>query len=204
MPHGTQIEIFINFDQYLVHMTQKRFEIIPEIINILVNQGVHGRQIAEMLEAPLSTVQRALKILHDENVIEYKTNGRNKVCRIRKDIQAKRRIIDAELYKLNKLMKKEKWMKPIIKRLTEIDADMVIIFGSYAKGSQMKQSDIDVFIETKEKSLKEQAESINTKINAKIGIMDTRDLLIKEIIQNHVIVKGVERYYERIGFFEKD
>ena len=63
-------------------------------------------------------------------------------------------------------------------------------------------SDIDVFVETQRKDLKKALESINTRLSVKIGTFDMKSLLIKEIVKNHIILKGVEDYYNRIGFFE--
>jgi hypothetical protein len=34
-------------------------------------------------------------------------------------------------------------------------------------------------------------------------VFDTKDLLIREMMKDHIIIKGVEAYYEKTGFFEK-
>ncbi len=34
-------------------------------------------------------------------------------------------------------------------------------------------------------------------------MFDTKSLMIKEIIKNHVILKGVEYFYEKTEFFEQ-
>ena len=57
-------------------------------------------------------------------------------------------------------------------------------------------------MKTTAKKVKEDIENINSKINVKIGIFDNDDLLINEIIKNHVIIKGVEKFYEKIKFFK--
>ena len=42
----------------------------------------------------------------------------------------------------------------------------------------------------------------DTKLSIKIGKYDKSNLLIKEILKNHIIIIGVERYYEKNRFFE--
>jgi predicted nucleotidyltransferase len=79
---------------------------------------------------------------------------------------------------------------------------MIILFGSFASLTANDDSDIDVFAQTQKKDLKKALESINSRLSIKIGTFDVNSLLIKEIIKNHVILKGVETYYERVGFFK--
>ena len=43
----------------------------------------------------------------------------------------------------------------------------------------------------------------NSKLSIKIGKFDTKSLLIKEIIKNHIIIRGVEEFYERVEFFKE-
>ena len=80
---------------------------------------------------------------------------------------------------------------------------MVALFGSYAKFSASKDSDIDIYAEGHKKREKEVLENISSKVNVKLGSFDLNSLLIKEIMLNHVIIKGVEEFYGRIGFFEE-
>ena len=70
-----------------------------------------------------------------------------------------------------------------------------------AKENTKRESDIDIYIETKDEKIKEEVKKINDLINVKTGRFDTEDLLIKEIIKNHVIIRGAEEYYEKIKFF---
>ena len=65
-----------------------------------------------------------------------------------------------------------------------------------------KDSDIDIYIETTSQKIKEDVQKIYDLISVKIGKFNPDDLLIKEIIKNHVIIKGGEEYYEKIRFFE--
>lgn len=80
---------------------------------------------------------------------------------------------------------------------------MIILFGSYAKGTEKSDSDVDIYLETKDNKIKNKVKEIYSKLSVKIGEFDIKSLLIKEIIKNHIIVRGVEEYYERDIFFEE-
>jgi predicted nucleotidyltransferase len=79
---------------------------------------------------------------------------------------------------------------------------LAVLFGSYARGKANKNSDIDIFIETKDRKLKQELELLNSRLSVKIGEYDRSSPLIKEIEKNHVILKGVEPFYEKIGFLQ--
>ena len=78
-----------------------------------------------------------------------------------------------------------------------IDEKLIVLFGSYAKGLANKNSDIDIYIETKNRNVKKLVENVNSKINVKIGSFNIDSPLIKEIIKNHVIIKGIEVFYDK-------
>ncbi len=79
---------------------------------------------------------------------------------------------------------------------------MAIIFGSYAKELAHKDSDIDIYLETENRKIKKDIENLNSKLSVKIGKYDKNNLLIKEIKKDHIIIKGVEKYYEKNELFE--
>jgi len=70
-----------------------------------------------------------------------------------------------------------------------------LIFGSYAKGTAKKESDIDIFIETKNKNLKRELSLTDSKLSIKTGLYNKQDNLVKEIDKNHIVIKGIEYYY---------
>jgi len=177
----------------MVHMNQNRI-IEYELLLKLVKNKSHGRALAKELKIPLTTLQRALKRL--SLILEIKIEGKNKIYKIKNNLKAKKYLHNAENYHLLKTIKKYPLLEPI---LEEIKTNtLTILFGSYAKHTANKDSDIDIYIETNNKELKKQIELINSKINVKIGTFNPKSLLIKEIIKNHVIIKGVEKYYEHI------
>ena len=66
-----------------------------------------------------------------------------------------------------------------------------------------QDSDIDIYLETANNKIKNKVKDINSKLSIKIGEFDTSSLLIREIIKNHIIIRGIEEYYERNNFFKE-
>jgi len=136
-------------------------------------------------------------------VLDYEIEGKNHVYFIKKNLIAKSFILNAENYKFIKLLKKYISLEPIFKDIIEKCPDkMIILFGSYAKFIPKNDSDIDIYVETTDKNLKENIQIINNLLGVKIGEFNPNDLLIKEIIKNHIIIQGGETFYERLGFFK--
>jgi hypothetical protein len=49
--------------------------------------------------------------------------------------------------------------------------------------------------------IQKELEETNSKLSIKIGLYNKKNLLIKEIENSHIIIKGVEEFYERNEFF---
>src|SRR3989344_988932 len=185
-------------------MVQNKNNLELEIILVLLRNKTHLREIARILNEPHSTILRKINGLLKDNVLDYKKEGKNKVFFIKDNLKAKNYIYSAEIYKLNKLLKKYPELSVIfddIKR--KFSKGMVILFGSYAKGIQKQDSDIDIYLETNNDELKNKVKEINSKLSIKIGKFDAKSLLIREIIKNHIIIRGLEDFYERVDFFKE-
>lgn len=183
-------------------MVQNRDNIAFEIILTLLGGETHLRSMAKNINMPHSTVSRVLELLAKENVLDFRTEGRNKVFFIKKNLQAKSYVFNAERYKLIKVLRKYPELGIIIEDvLKDCRENMIVLFGSFAKGIAKKDSDIDIYICTQKRDVKDRIEDIHSKISVKTGSFDRESPLIKEIIKNHVILKGVEQFYEKERFF---
>ena len=173
-----------------------------EIILYLLKGEKHLRQIAKDLKTNHMTIKRISDKLVEENVLDIKKEGRNNIFSIKKTGEAYNAVLMAEIYARNKLLKKHPELKQDIKMLKKMKANMIVIFGSYAKGSETKTSDIDVYIATKNNKLKEEVKKINSRFAVKTGEYNKKNLLIKEIEKNHIIIRGIEAFYEKNQFFD--
>lgn len=177
-------------------MVQKRNDLELDIINVLLKAESHVRGIAQKLGESHSTVLRKLNNLKKENVIDYKTEGKNKIFFLKNNLISKNYIQKAELHKLTKLIGKYPELGIIFEEiLKKTDEKLIILFGSYAKGLAKVDSDIDIYIETKNRNVKRVVEDIHSKINVKMGAFDSMSPLIREIIKDHVIIRGIEVFY---------
>ncbi len=184
-------------------MTQIKINYSYEVLLSLLKKEMHGRELAKELKTSLTRVQSILTELRNINVLDYKVEGKNHVYFIKKNLISKSFILNAENYKLSKLLIKHLELEPIFNDIIKKSGcSLIILFGSYAKGIPKKSSDIDVYIETTSRKIKQNVEKIYYLISVKIGAFNPDDLLVKEIIKNHVIIKGGEEYYEKIKFFE--
>jgi len=184
-------------------MVQNKNNIEYEIILTLIKNKSHLREIGRTLNTPHSTILRKINGLIKENILDYNQEGKNKIFFIKQNLKSKNYIYSAEIYKLLKLLKKHPELAIIFEKIKKnTQKGMIILFGSYTKGNSKEESDIDIYIETLDKNIKEKINRINTKISVKLGKFDKKSLLIKEIIKNHIIIRGVEDFYEKNEFFE--
>ncbi len=184
-------------------MTQIKVNYAYELLLLLLKKEMHGRELAKELKTSLTRVQSILAELREMNVLDYKTVGKNHLYFIKKNLVAKSFVLNAENYKLANIIRKNPELEPIFQDIIKkSEADLILLFGSYAKGSQNKGSDIDIYIDTTNRKTKEEAQKVYGSISVKIGRFNPDDLLIKEIIKSHAIIRGGEEYYEKIRFFE--
>jgi predicted nucleotidyltransferase len=182
-------------------MEQKDY--IDLIVLELLKSKQHLRELARNLHVNPMTISRKLAYLRKENIVDYKSEGRNKIYLLKKNILARKFVIQAEQKKFHMLLQKYPEMMILVEEILNKSREkLIILFGSYAKFTAKKDSDIDLYIDTENKKVKEEIEKINSKISVKIGLFNLNSHLIKEIIANHIILRGVEEYYDKIKFFE--
>ena len=188
----------------MIHMVQNKNNLELEIILVLLKNKSHLREIARTLNESHSTILRKINELLKENVLDYKKEGKNKIFFIKNNLKSKNYVYSAEIHKLNGLLKKHPELSIILGDIKkDFSKGMIILFGSYVKGVPKKESDIDIYLETNNDTLKNKIKAINSKLSIKIGKFDTKSLLIKEIIKNHIIIRGLEDFYERVEFFKE-
>ncbi|MEK6917985.1 MAG: nucleotidyltransferase domain-containing protein [Nanoarchaeota archaeon] len=182
-------------------MEQKDYKL--EIIDSLLEKNRHIRALAKKLKVNHMIILRKLKDLYDGNIVDYTEEGKNKVYFLKKTTEAKSYVFITENYKLSKILKKHPFLRNIIEKTQENNKiKIAVLFGSYAKDTEKDKSDIDIYVETINRKIKKDLESINSRVSVKIGKYDKKSPLIKEIEKNHIIIKGVEEFYGRYKFFD--
>jgi len=175
-----------------------------EIVALLLKEDLHTRAIAEHLKSNHATVLRKLRILTEDNIVDFRLEGKNKVFTIKRTIEGRNAAMIAEIYKQSSVVSKYPILRGIFQAILEMpEVPLAILYGSYAKGLPNKGSDIDIFIETSDSYMKKQIEQKHSLLSVKIGTFDTKNLLIREIMKEHVIIRGVEVYFDKTGFFKE-
>jgi predicted nucleotidyltransferase len=174
-----------------------------EIIYFLLQERGHARGIANKLGTNHMLVARKLAELKKENVVDCVQEGKNKTYFLKKTTEARSYVLITENYRLIKTIEKYPWLRSIIEKIQKNQKiDIAVLFGSYAKCTASKNSDIDLFIESTDLNLRKELKLLDSKLSLKIGEYNKESMLIKEIEQNHVVVKGVEHFYEKNQFFK--
>ena len=169
------------------------------IVLNLMKQDNHIRGLAKDLNTNQTTIARKVQELADQNILDFRLEGKNKVYFIKKTLESSEYIKIIEHNKLLEAIKKYPKLRLIIEKIQENKKmKLAIIFGSYAKGNADKDSDIDLYVQTQSKDTKISLEQGDSKLSIKIGKFDKETTLAKEIIKNHIIIKGVDAYYELI------
>lgn len=163
---------------------------------------IYGRDIAKRLRMNQKTVSNALNDLEKENVLKFTYEGKNKYYYLNEFYPHIKEIIQLiEIQRKINFLEKYGKLKDLFLKLGKQTEGMIIIFGSYANFTANESSDLDVFTTRDIRNLEDLESRYNIKINVIISNQkkfDKKKYIIKEIIKNHVILKGVEGFVDLI------
>jgi len=142
----------------------------------------HIRGLAKEIGTNQTTIARKIKELYEDNIVDFKQEGRNKIYFLKRTLEAFQYVLISEHYKLLRVLKKYPYLRKIFQEIKQDKRiKLAVLFGSHARETATKESDIDIFIETNNRKIRQEIESANSRINIKIGKFDRKSLLIKEI-----------------------
>lgn len=171
-------------------------------------------EIAKILSEHYSFVHKITNKLIKDKIILKEKIGKSHICSL--NIQNEKTIaliILSEIERKEKFFNSNKELKLIfddfVKSVkSKISVESIILFGSYAKGIQTQKSDIDLLIISDKKNKVDRcARDIYAKYGKEINavIMTSNDFrgqknkpLIKEIINNHCIIVGTNKFIEML------
>jgi len=168
-----------------------------------------GSFIAKRKKLNQKTVSNILKKLEKDNILKSTKQGRNKLyfLNLENTEIIKKFITSVESQRTIIFYNKNPIIKEIINKIYNHIEGIIIIFGSYANNSQKTDSDLDVLIigKTKDNEIEKIADTYNIEINLKIyPKLNKKDHLIKEVIKNHIIIKGTEEFINNIIKLENE
>lgn len=163
---------------------------------------IYGRNVTKKLKMNQKTVSNVLNELEKEHILKFAQEGRNKYYSLNEFYPNIREIIQLiETQRKINFLEKYKKIRDLFLKLEERSEGILVLFGSYANFSANEKSDLDVFIIGKIKDIEDLEEIYNIKINvikSNVNQFDKNEHIIKEIIKNHITLKGVESFIELI------
>ncbi len=179
----------------------------------------HVREMAELLKKNHATMLPHLAALEKENILLAKKSGRNKNFSLNlQNATTKEYMLLAEKVETIRCIEHIFLIKKIIKELENIPIiGSIILFGSYAKKTYDKESDIDIFYIGEEteilmKQIKEIGKQYQKVMDIKKATprafekaLREKDPLVIEIIKNHILllngdylINALWRYFNEI------
>lgn len=163
------------------------------------------REVSTILNISSKSALNTLSKLEQYNIVSSKKRGKTKLYFLNRSQIARDYVILAEVYKKIKFLKNNILIeRVIIEVYKELSPNFLVIFGSYSKGLQKKGSDLDIFTLEKgmDSKIKEIGKVFDIEINTKFYPYEIfrekidNDYLLKEIVKNHIIIKGFESFVD--------
>jgi predicted nucleotidyltransferase len=164
---------------------------------------VYGREAARELSMNQKTVSNVLKRLEKDNILRSNTEGRNKVYRLNHSNPALMHILSiVEEEKAVQFREESGLGRDFIDAILNSKSPLVLIFGSYAKGTQKKNSDVDILaLSPFDANLSDIKKFYKIKTSVKEYTIEefkealkSGDFLITEIIRKHVVLVGSDLF----------
>ena len=169
-------------------------------------KSIHLREIAREVRIDVKTTQLQLKKLEKINVLSSTIKGKNKEYVLNlNNLTTKYYLIMAEIFASIIYLQKNFLIKKVINEIENKIDDPIILFGSFVKGGHTKESDIDLFVISEKKIDKKMLHGVSSLVGRDISIKSTngskflsglknRDPLINEVVSDHIILKGADRF----------
>jgi hypothetical protein len=163
------------------------------------------KKISEQAKINYRIAYEKVNILEKDKLIKITDLGNAKLCELTYNFD--NQIYDAENSRRNDLFKNKDFLI-IYRRLSELKFPFIaLLFGSHAKGTANKHSDIDILtVGGDEKEIKTTIALLPDKIHITtvtyenfINMAKNREFtVVSETIKNNIILLGIEEYYRLI------
>jgi len=157
------------------------------------------REISKIANMPLKTCQNTLSKLEESKILKSNVEGKNKYFALNlENIKTKLYLQHAEIYQTDKFIEKHKLIKTFLKSTNT--AATIIIFGSFAKSLENKNSDLDMLIVSNKAEalsnhlLPSKLHKIKMSEKNFLKAINQQENLIKEIEENHIILNNHSFY----------
>ena len=165
------------------------------------------REISKRTKMPLKTTQNAVAILEQNNILKSTTVGKNKYFRLNlENLHTKFYLMQSEIYKTALFLNKFSIFKTFLKGVKTNDP--IILFGSFAKFTADRDSDLDLLVISKANRnplpfhlLPYKIHEIKLSEAAFIKALEKQETLLKEIEENHVVLNNHSFYVDNMWVY---
>src|SRR3989338_7672115 len=182
----------------MYHIRNNEFEVISLYRGDYTSR-FYLRQISKLSKLPLKTCQNTLASLEHLKILKSKIDGKNKYFSLNlENIRAKFSLLHAEIYQTGLFMEKYPPFKLFLKSIKTTAP--LIVFGSFAKGTADKNSDVDLLV-VSEREIKLpfhllpfKPHHFNLTKKFFFKALKEQESLIEEIELNHIILNNHSFY----------
>lgn len=180
-------------------------------------EGVHIRKISRLVKTGLPNIVRYIDILEKEKIIKKQKKANLVSITLLYNGYSSSYLKQINSCKFTELPKNVQFAAQDFLGSLEQKPLIALIFGSYAKDSFTKKSDLDIFLVfqniNNEKQIEEAAKRISMRSNIQINpiytdyfsfknnFLDKNHHFSNEIKNKVIILNGIEYYYELIEEF---
>ena len=205
----------------ILHMMEK-YNINQTTLRILglyrndYKKSLHLREISRRTEVDVKSIQLQVRRLEKANILSSVLKGRNRDYQLNLgNLTARYYMVMAEAFASITLLQKNFPIKKIVGEIGHLVDGVVLLFGSYAKGTAVKESDVDLFIIADKKPKWRVFHDVSDLIDREVTMksasreqfmkgLENNDPLVREAVSDHFVLKGVDdfcevmwRYYAR-------
>ncbi len=177
----------------------KYFDIIKRFLENY-NSELYGRGLVGKVSLSQKGTAIALDDLEKEGLLKSRLEGNIKYFRLNTDNSELKEVLAiAETMRKIEFLKKYRKLANIFTNEDRI----VGVFGSYAKNTQRKESDIDIFIIGKklDNDYDKKGKTYDLNISIKYfsetdfkRLLKEKNNLCKEIVKDHILIFGIEKF----------
>ena len=188
-----------------ISITENTLQVLSLFTNDF-SREYYIREVEKILKISPRTSQLILEDLEDKGVIESKTRGKIKTYKIKFSEFTKKYLVFVEQYKTIAFLENNLMIKEIIEKITPNIEGIGIIFGSYAKRIEKKESDLDIFVagNYNKEEIKRVSKNLGIEISVKCYPLKTfekninNDILLKEVLKNHIVFVNAEQFIQMV------
>ncbi len=184
-----------------------------KIVGFLAIEGKEFtiNEIARELDEYYSFVHRIVSSLINDGIVKKRNAGKAYLCSLNFSEKTLAMLKLAELEKRDELYVKNKQLRLVLEdflKLLDKKIISAVLFGSYSKGVQTKESDMDILLIVKDKAgIDKAVKEIYAKYGKEISVINMTEpefakqkekSIIKEIVKYHHVIYGADKFVNMV------